>query len=106
MIGRIEIKTGNCANIRKQAVPQTKEAYLIVIPWRTKISRRRAKVAIPRGQLDYLKPIIKQLGENYASLACDDPDFLAKLNAWANTGLLERAIDDPAHQHKEKIAIL
>ncbi|MHA2231588.1 MAG: hypothetical protein ACXAB4_03765, partial [Candidatus Hodarchaeales archaeon] len=105
-VGRIEIKTGSCANIRKQAFPQTKEAYLIIVPWRTKISRRRAKAAVPRAQLDYLTPVMKQLGANYASLACDDPDFLAKLNAWANTGLLERAIDDPAHQRKEKLAIL
>ncbi|MHA2501165.1 MAG: hypothetical protein ACXAEL_16470, partial [Candidatus Hodarchaeales archaeon] len=57
-IGRIEIKTGNCANLRKGTFPQTKEAYLIIVPWRSKILRRRAKAAIPLAQLNHLQPII------------------------------------------------
>ncbi|MFX0201610.1 MAG: hypothetical protein ACFFCW_36305 [Candidatus Hodarchaeota archaeon] len=97
-IGRIEIRTGKCKNLRKGNFPQTKEAYLIIAPWRTKITRRRAKAAVPLAQLDHLNPTVKQLGENYACLACDDPHFLAKLNAWVNTGLLEWAINDPANQ--------
>jgi hypothetical protein len=99
-IGRIEIKTGNCANLRKGTFPQTKEAYLIIVPWRSKILRRRAKAAIPLAQMNHLQPIIKQLAENYQGLACDDPDFLAKLNAWVNTGAMERAAKDPAHMSK------
>ncbi len=48
----------------------------------------------------HLQPIIKQLAENYQGLACADPDLLAKLNAWVNTGALERAANDPAHVSK------
>ncbi|MFX0115187.1 MAG: ATP-binding protein [Candidatus Hodarchaeota archaeon] len=96
-IGRIEIKTGKCTNIRKGDFPQTKEAYLVVVPWRTKIPKRRAKAAIPLAQLDHITSIIGRLGPNYSSLACDDPDFLLKLNAWVDTGLLARAANDPAH---------
>lgn len=97
-IGRIEIKTGNGVNLRKQNFPQTNEAYLLIVPWRTKVSKRRIKAAaVPLAQLDHIRQTIKQLGPNYSVVACDDPDFLLKLNAWVNTGLLERAAKDPAH---------
>ncbi|MFQ5977367.1 MAG: ATP-binding protein [Candidatus Heimdallarchaeota archaeon] len=97
-IGRIEIKTGKCVNLRKQNFPQTNEAYLLIVPWRTKISKRRIKTAaVPLARLDHIQQTIKQLGPNYSVVACDDPDFSLKLNAWANTGLLERAAKDPAH---------
>ncbi|MFQ5978719.1 MAG: ATP-binding protein [Candidatus Heimdallarchaeota archaeon] len=101
-MGHIEVKTG--AYVGKGDFPETTEPFLIITPWESRkgktIKVGKTKVSIPLGEGKNVKKAIKNLGSNYAVLAVDDPQFSRKLDAWIDTGQLQRALNDPTQTSK------
>ncbi|MFW9917533.1 MAG: hypothetical protein ACFFGZ_18175 [Candidatus Thorarchaeota archaeon] len=100
--GHIEVKTG--VAVVKDDFPVTKDPFLVITPWETrkgkKIQIGKSEVSIPLGEAQRVRKVLKELGTNYAVLAGEDRAFDQKLEAWIDSGKLERVLNDPAHGSK------